>query len=215
MALTFPLSISDFFKGLRMTVISFDLSESSVSVETGGGEILRSDVGPRLWEGSVSLLIAEHRDQAAITAKINTLRQAGREFYVFDPTLKAPRLDPDASILGSATPTISSIATDNRHLSIEGLPAGYKLSAGDMLSFVYDGRQALHQVVVGAAANSGGITGLIEVIPHIRPTAAIGADVTLHQPVCKAVMLPDTVNTGAKSGNLTRGVSFKFRQTLR
>ena len=215
MALTFPLPITDFFSGLKLTVLSFDLSEAVLSNETGGGEILASDYGPRLWTGSISLHVAKHRDQAAITAKINTLRQAGRSFYIFDPTLKAPRLDPDGSILGASTPTIASVEADNRHLSLADLPAGYVISAGDMLSFIYGGRQALHQVVVGATADGAGATTPIEVIPHIRPTAANGTAVTLVSPACKAVLLPDSVSTGSKSGNLTSGVSFQFRQTLR
>ncbi|MBP2160260.1 MULTISPECIES: hypothetical protein [Asticcacaulis] len=52
MALNFPLSISDFFGGLKIQSMSFDLPESLVATgTTGAGEILTADLGARLWTG--------------------------------------------------------------------------------------------------------------------------------------------------------------------
>lgn len=215
MALTFPLSISDFFKGLTVKVVSFDLSEAMINVETEGGEILTSDAGPRLWSGVVNVVAAKHREQSVITSKIQTLRQSGREFFIFDPTLNAPRLDQNGSILGAAMPTISAVATNNRELSIQGLPPSYEISAGDMISFTYGGRQALHQFVSGGTASGLGTTGMMDVVPHIRPTAPTGTVVQLFNPVCRAVLVPKSVKAGVKSRLHTDGVSFSWRQTLR
>lgn len=215
MSLTFPLSLGDFFSGLKIKIVSFDLSESLVSNETGGGEILRSNVGPRLWEGVVSIVPAKHRDQAAIVAKINTLRQAGREFYIYDPTLAAPRYDPDGAMLGVATPTVSAVSADNRNLSIDGLPVGYEISAGDMVSFTYGGRNGLHQFVSGGVADVTGATPPMEVSSHIRPIVPVGKAVRFINPICRAVLVPGSVKTGMKSGLHTDGISFSWRQTLR
>jgi hypothetical protein len=104
-----------------------------------------------------------------------------------------------------------------RELRITGLPVGYVLSAGDMLGFQYGSnpvRHALHRIVVGGTASSGGLTPMLEVVPNLRPGAAAGLTVSLVRPACKARLLPDPTY-GAGRQALSRGASFDFIQTLR
>jgi len=217
-ALTFPLPLVDFFAGLKISTMPFDLGESLLSSQTGGGEIITVDNGPRLWSGSVSVPPNYHVPMRQVEALAHTLRQGGRSFFVTDTTAGYPAADPDGTTLGASTPAIASLDADNKRLTIDGLPAGYVLTRGDMLSFTYGSptRHALHQIVTSSVtADGAGLTPLFEVTPFIRPGAAVDAAVTLVQPYCKAVLVPGSYQAGVRNPGMTSGFSFSFQQTLR
>lgn len=102
-----------------------------------------------------------------------------------------------------------------RELSLSGLPARYILSRGDLLSFVYAGRHALHEVLDDVSASATGVTGLFEVHPAVRTGAAPGQAVSLVYPHCKARMLPKEASSGTSENTITNSASFTWIQTLR
>lgn len=217
-ALTFPLPLDDFFAGLQITVLGFDLTENSRSVQTGGGEVLVSDLGPRLWAFDVEVNTRTHAEARKAEALGRALRQAGRSFFAFDPSAAYPSADRDGAILGASSPVIATLDADNRRMAISGLPGGYVLTRGDLLSFIYGSpaRYALHEVLTEAViADGSGVTPLFEVSPFIRSGAATGAAVTLVRPFCKAVMVPGSFRPGTRRAVLTSGFTFSARQTLR
>jgi len=218
--LTYPLPAAGYFGGLRVASCTFDLGEALEISRTGAGEVLTADLGPRLWTGQVTLAQARARTAHATHAVLQTLRQAGRSLMVFDPAHACPAADPEGAILAAAgaAPVIAALPAGNRSLQLEGLPAGYGLSPGDYLSFAYGAapeRVAFHQIVQGAVADVAGVTGEIEVIPHIRPGAVLGAPVQLVRPAFKAVIKPSSVQLGASAPGLVGPTSFEILQTLR
>ena len=218
MAITFPIPVADYFAGLRIASASIYLPEAMEISQTGGGEILTADLGARLWRGSASMVPGLVADVAAAEARLSVLRQSGRSFFACPVGNAYPRADPDGSILGVSAPVIASLAANNRELTISGLPIGYVLSAGDFLSFSYGAdpvRYAFHQVVVGSTADALGITGQIEVTPHIRPGAAVAAAVTLIRPAFKAVVIPGSYAAAMIGPRIASGQAFQFQQTLR
>ncbi len=221
MAYSFPIALDQFFDGLPIRSQVFELSEALETSETGGGEVLTANYGPRLWEGTVSLITQTHQQAEQAAARVELLREAGASFFVYDFALPGPAQDPSGATLGAATPTILDVAANNKELKLAGLPAGYKITTGDRLAFSYSTgpvRYALHKVMTDRTAGAGvpaGTTNWIEVRPHIRPGAANGATVQLHKPFCKAVIVPGSVRPGTKQGRTTGGVTFRWRQTLR
>ena len=218
MARNFPRSAASFFAGLAVKSCTFDLDEAmEESGRTGKGEVLTADTGARLWGGTVTLARMNFDDAAAAKALCSTLRQAGRSFYVYDLTKQAPRKDLTGVLLGAATPTLASIASDNRVIGLAGLPAAYPLSVGDYLAFPYGTspvRYALHQLAVGANASGAG-AATIEVSSFIREGAVTGVAITLLKAFCKAQIVPGTFNPGVAEDNSVTGMSFNWRQTLR
>lgn len=214
MAISFPMPLADFFGGLRIVSAQFHVPEVLEMSRTGAGEVLTADLGTRLWGGSVALVPGYHADIEAIEAKLSILRQAGRSFFVSPATKAFPKDDPTGSKLGTATPTIDAL-TNSRELKLAGLPAAYVISPGDFVSFVYAGKYALHQVVTGGVAAGSGKTGNIEVTPHIRPGAVVGASVQLVRPHCKAVYVPGSHQAPTNSPLFASGSGFSFIQTLK
>ena len=76
-------------------------------------------------------------------------------------------------------------------------------------------RFALHELVAPVSADAAGLTGMVEVVPPIRPGAAVNSAVTLVAPACKAVVVSGSYQPGRQRGSLVEGVSFQFIQTLR
>lgn len=216
MALPATLPLASFFGGLRIAEAEFDLPSGQQISRTRGGEILSADIAVRLWRGTATIAAAHHADADALRARLAWLGSAGRSFLAYPSPRIGPRLDPDGAILGASTPVIHTLASNNREMRISGLPPGYALSDGDCLSLVYGSspvRYGFHQIVVGGPADGGGVTPLLEVIPHIRPGALIGAPVTLVRPVMKAI-LASAPSYGRIRLAVTDGISFEFIQTL-
>lgn len=217
MALTYPLPYTQFLAALRVEEVSFRLSQPQEHTRLGDGTVISASLGAALWAGSIRLAPAPHPRHAQMEALIALMDQPGATFLCHDSRYVGPAADPMGSLLGSAAPTIHTVAANLRELRITGLPAGYVLTSGDMLAFQYGStpiRYALHRIVVGGTASSGGLTPLIEVVPNLRPGAVAGLTVSLLRPACKARLVPEpTYGSGRQA--LSRGASFDFIQTLR
>lgn len=226
MALEFPLSSSDFMDKLRVPEVQFYLVRQNTATGLGGGEILTAERAPPYWAGSVSLAPMPKRTAAEVQALLTWLEDVQGSFHVHKPNQIGPAFDILGTGLASAAPVIEFVSgTDKRKLKVGGLPSGYEIGPGDFLAFDYDPgtgtRRALHQVVSGRVADTASAysdftqPGYLHIAPYIRPGYALGAPVSLVRPDCIAVLVPGSVSYGITSGNVTSGISFKFRQKLR
>lgn len=218
MAYSYPLPLADFMDVLPVQSITFDLPAAAEISKTQGGEILTAALGARLWQGTIKLDRMKLEEDDNASAMLDVARQAGASFLVTDKKKPWPRGDFGGTGLASATPTIASISADTRELGLAGLPPGYVIHRGDWLSFTYGSnplRYALHRVASGAAADGAGVAGPMQVSPNIRAGAAVGAAVTLRKAVCKAIIVPGSVDMGTRASRLTTGVQFNWVQTLR
>lgn len=217
MALTFPLSRAEFQQTLRVASVQFHDPVQQEHSGLGGGQVIRADIAPQLWRGTMALAPSRHADAQAVEAMLSRLSAQGTTFFAYDPRRVGPREDPDGSGLSGFSPEIASLAGNNREMSIQGLPVDYALLPGDMLSFEYISagltNYGLHRVVTGATAGATGITPLFEVTPAIRPGAATGAAVELVRPYCEAKLLEASYGHGRPV--ITQGAEFDIVQVLR
>ena len=215
--LSYPLSYAQFLGALRVEEATFRLSHPQEHTRLGDGTLISASLGASLWTGTIRLAQANHPRHAKMEALLALMDQPGASFLCHDPRYIGPASDPSGVILGTRTVTIHTVASNMRELRITGLPSGYLLSPGDMLGFQYGSspvRYALHRIVVGGTASSGGLTPLIEVIPNLRAGAVAGLTLSLIRPACKARLLPDP-SYGSGRQALSRGASVEFIQTLR
>ncbi|WIY25067.1 hypothetical protein [Parasedimentitalea psychrophila] len=216
MALTWPLPLSAFFDSLPVQRVAFQLANSVTHSETGGGEVISHRRGARLWTGKIILDKDYHASWAAIEARLSLLEEPGASFLLKDLRMPGPIADRDHSLLGAAIPKIATLDSNNREMTVKGLPPWYVVSQGDLLGFTYGTdpiRYAFHRVVTGGITDAFGITPNIEVTPFIRPGAQVNAVLTLGNPVLKAKI------TSAEYGNsrsiISEGGSINWTQTLR
>lgn len=203
MALTFPLSLSDFADTLGVQTVKWLLQDNRELSGMGSGQILQADLAPSLRVADVTLRPWNANKAAEIEAKIEAMIRSQGSFYLYDPRKAVPRFDPRGTILGASAVKINSLP-DAKSMSLKALPAGYRLSGGDYLHFDYGtpARRAFHRIVEAATANGVGVTPVFEVAPFIRPGAAVDIAVTLVKPSIKCVIRPGSINL-TQAGPLT------------
>lgn len=173
-----------------------------------GGTPRVADIGPEIWTAKIGCSNMSNVAARAAAAIINQMRGSLGTFYVWDPRAQYPQSDLTGSILGSNTVTIYALGSDNKSLSLAGLPIGYVITAGDKLSFDHGtpNHRCLHEFVAGATADGSGNIALTEVVPHIREGASTGLTVTLKRPTAEMMIMPATYNfpsTGPVSSSIT------------
>lgn len=216
MALTFPADLATFFAAICPISTTFQLGEAALVNQTGGGEVIRSDYGTRLWSGTVTLAPEKPVAIESIMALIRVLQDSRASFLVYPRHKKNPT---GGGALSEPIGAINSLPTNNRLITLKGLPASYVITRGDFLSFTYSSsptRYAFHQAVESITANGSGVTGQFEVVPPIRPGAAVDDAVQFNRPRLKAVMVPGSLSISElpKRG-FADGATFAWRQTLR
>ena len=215
MSLAFPLSRSVFFDLLRAPDVPFDCAAQNQVNGLGGGEILSARVGSPRWAGSVSLAPVKAREAAPIQAMLELLELEQGSFRAYKKNQIGPASDPVGAALAGHSPQVLSVDAAAGTLRLSGLPAGYELRHGDLLSFGYDGgRQALHRIQGLAVADAQGDTPAFRVTPRPKPGVAIGESVELLRSWCIAKLVPTTVRKGTTKFGITRGIQFDFRQSL-
>lgn len=216
MPLSWPLPAQEFFDDLPIAEISFTLGRASEFSETGGGEVIDHQLGARLWQGRIKLDKESHAYWAALEARLALLEEPGASLLLYDTRLPGPIAHPDLAPGALDNVQIGTVEDNNREISLVGLPQGYQVSRGDVLGFTYGAnpiRYAYHRVVTGAVADAGGVAGLIELTPFLRPGALSGLAVTLQSPVLKAKI--QEAAYGTSRAIISEGGMFTWTQTLR
>jgi hypothetical protein len=226
MALSNPATKAEFFDLLPIQEVQLRLDRRVQVNNLGGGEILPAELMPAIWVGSVSLPPMPKRRAAEIQALLAALEVPGQVFQAYKAHQIGPADDPLGAGVGGAAPVIGEFhGSDPRLVKFAGMPSGLSLSEGDFLAFDYDPgtgvRRAFHQVVGGQAHavpdGAGGYTSefFTQLVPPVRPGAQLGAAVEFAKPHLLAVLVPGSVGYGITRGNVTSGMQFEFRQTLR
>lgn len=219
MAISFPMSTAEFLDLLPILSLSLECPEVAQVSRTEGGDLIAANMGARLWQGEVTLGSMQRNEAREVSALIDLMRGAGGSFMVYRTTSPFPAADPTGTLLATFAPNIRALSTDARVVQLKGLPAGYTLTRGDLLSFAYRSdpvRTALHSVASASITASGlGQTEFFQVTPNIRPGAAVDAEVFLIRPQCKAIIVPGSVRPGRTTRFITDGMGFSFMQTLR
>jgi hypothetical protein len=208
--------MSDILEGLRVASATLSAPEALDQRRFGDGSVIQSTVGAALWQGSVTLAPAPHAVARAAEARIAAAARAGQSILIGDPRIVGPAADPAGATLGAASVTIHAIGANGATIRLAGLPAGYVLSAGDLLSFSYGTnpvRRALHQFSAAVTATGAGLTAHTAIVPPIRPGAGVGAAVTLVRPQCRALITD--WRPGEARRDRTEGINFSWVQTLR
>lgn len=217
MAITFPLPLADFYDFLPIASEEIAAVAQVTSSGTEGGEILTAEVAPALWRGRIALETMGQDCADFIASRLSALEIPGRAFYATSKRRAGPQDDPTGATVGGSSVTLTNVDGSGQ-VAFAGLPAGFRLVRGDLFSFTYGSsptRYALHRLVeTGTADGSGNVSGL-HVAPAIRTGWSNGDPVTLVNPICKAVIVPGSVNYGAGYKRWVSGMSFEWRQTLR
>lgn len=218
MTVTFPLAPADWQDNLPASRLRLVLREAqNVLSRTAAGDVIRDEVAEGYWRVLVSFGRLTREELSAAEALVDILKAQQACVLITPPFNRAPKNDPDGTVLGGNTPQVSSIDRTARTIALSGLPPGYVLERGDYLSITYDSdRWSLHKVVSKLeAANGLGFMLGLSIEPNIPRAITTPQNVRLFDPQCLAVLTPGTATEGSDQNRVTSGMSFELQSTLR
>ncbi|CAN7338941.1 hypothetical protein LJR251_001882 [Rhizobium rhizogenes] len=212
MAVSYPYSLPALADLLKISSVVWDIQRNDELSGSGDGRVWQAELAPPLWTGTVTLADMYNAEAKQIAARIRKLHGAQEALFLYDPLSKYPQADPDGTKLGAASVSIAVLGADNASLSLQGLPASYRLTVGDKMQIGYGGRYAFLEVSETVVANGAGTTPVFGVFPHLPAGFSIGLGVVLLLPACKCIIMPGSHNPGTASGLITTEATFKIVQ---
>lgn len=209
MAISFPRT--DILTPFYFANQSFRLVSRQEMSTQANGVVIGKDLGSALWLADYSTVTIPNDDALTLEAKLNSLDGVINPFSAGDIRRPYPKSHPDG-VFGD-TGILHSVNANNKAISIGSLDAGFVLSPGDYLSFVYGSAVAFHQVVEGVTANGSGLTAEFEVRPHLRTGWSLSAAITLKLPKGNFTLLPGSISSQTQ-GPFNSVISFKAVQYL-
>lgn len=209
------VSLSNLADHLNISSVSWSVKRNDQISGTGDGRIVVAELAPPLWTADVSLAAATHNDAKQVAARIRALRGSLTAFMLYDPISKYPQMDPDGSILGSATATISAIGAGRSTIAFSGLPASYKLTVGDKMQITDSADAAVtgfFEFSSSATANGFGSIASISVFPNLPAWVSLTDIVTLKLPACRVIIVPGSHDPGKSDPSGTTGQTFQVIQ---
>jgi hypothetical protein len=102
----------------------------------------------------------------------------------------------------SGSGNLSAISAGRDTVTVNQLPNGLVLKAGDYFSIPAGSRQLLHRIIEGGTASSNSVS--LTVRPAIRPGLVTGIAVKFEAPYCEMVLQgkPDRTRHGNRGGSI-------------
>lgn len=210
MALSNPRILAAFMDRVSFSEFEWSIRETRQIDGQGSGQILQAETAPDLWVAKGTIALDYHDGARQTRAMLNSLVPVGRTVLVYDPIARFPSYDPDGSILGSNTITITEIGTNRDTLALAGAPGGYKVTPGDKIELRYGSptRRQLVEVSELRTANSSGVLAAFSVYPHVRPGVTTAAVVNLINPSLKMMRIAHS--SGSSRSVFHDGMSIEF-----
>jgi hypothetical protein len=213
-----PLPLAEIYDQLRIGTVEWSAQRNDELSMSGAGEVFQAELAEPLWTAPVGLASREFFHLKRAAALIRSLRGSQQQFLMCDPQAPWPQADPGGVQLGNATVTVRSISADRTLALLQGLPAGYVLTAGDKIQIVYGTSPNLQYVFVEVSrdvnASSGGNVD-VRVFPWLPFGLPVGAPVTLLRPACAVVVVKDSHRAGTTRGFTTDSAGFSVIQRRR
>lgn len=190
MAISYPLSLSQFWELCHFQEYAWDLMRFEASHQRKDGKIIATRNGTPKWGGSGALRPEAHIQKSLkLSAQFGKLRGSIGTFLAYDMRRPYPLLDPLGTLLTGFSPVLYDISVDRDRIRLAGLPNGYTISTGDYISIPHDGTFVLVRAMDDSVAISG-TTPLFYVEDFIPLPVNDGGAVNLIKPVCVCRLQP-------------------------
>ncbi|MDP8249625.1 hypothetical protein [Pseudochrobactrum saccharolyticum] len=203
MALTYPLDILTGFPGWST---EFDLLYRQEYSRTEGGVTIAKDRGTPLWKAAFQSIILQPNELDIWRARLKAMDGSLQQFSGRPMSRCFPIAFPNGMGIGDVSGVrIETIGTNNKSLTLLGLPVWFSITIGDYLQI----GTKLYQVLESAVANASGKTTNFELRPHLAPGTAVGNVVTLIKPSVPMIILPGSLTTSAELSTGRGTISFQ------
>lgn len=186
MALTEPYSLAFLSNILGpLSDCQFDLIRFEEASGTGSGQQWTAELSDPLWQVTMNLSPRRWAAAREINSKLQALGTV-RSFHFADPSYR-----PGSGGAAGNAVTISALGSDLTSIALAGLPAGYRVTAGDRLSVNRNNASFYFGTFAETVTASGaGVTAQIAVEPPLPQALAVGNAVALDRPVIRLRVPP-------------------------
>lgn len=193
------------------TQCSFDYATlGEISRTAAGAVTFQERMGGSLWELALTTRPLNETKYGEWHAWFLSLRGGQQSFKGRDPRRCWPlAYGPGVLSLFDGNCTVTAVA--GATISLGGLPANYKMSIGDYVSFAWLGGRALVKALEPVVANASGAIASVTVGPWQRTDGALPAAATVVKPWCLMRPKPGSWK-GTRSG--FEPITFEAIQTL-
>lgn len=196
----------------------FTLVDSvSASPSAGGSFVNLSQVNDPVWQVKITTGLLGDDLKYAWSAWKKSLRGGLQKFIAYDASRKTPLAYPNAKQPSDINPTwdgsavVASLALGGA-LSLTGLPANYKIKAGDRVGLKQATYYGYYEILEDVTASGSG-AATVTVSPFLHTTIfTTSAIATLWRPKCQFIIDWQTWSEG--STNEPTPVSFEAWQRL-
>lgn len=200
----------------------FDIDYDQAKTPLRGGKPQVVNLGPDLWRMDYTTTNLTQADSLQFSAWLQSLDGGARLFKAWDPRLPYPQSYPTGfagmtKAGGGAfdgTCSVDAFAETLDSITLAGLPNGFKINIGDMVSLTWSGTQLLHRFMAAAVADGfGKATAAIR--PRLPISFAVDPSVpgTFVKPWCLAVVDAASIKGGYQVGQ-SGPISFSAGQTF-
>lgn len=214
MSVTPPLQLSDFWRKIRFAYRpEFELLQYRQQNMDGAGNVLSNRLGSPKWQAAVRTAGGRHDADMDVQAMVKLLLGRDAAFFAYDIRQPWPAYDPGGAILSGSgfSPTIRTVGSNNRSLSLTGMPNRYKLAAGEKISFASgSGQVQLLELMEPAEANGAHNTPEFEVQPFLPTWIAPGQAVDVTRPRGKFKIVAGSYKPQDGQANRSSGISFSM-----
>lgn len=210
------IAVADFADKLPGEKLTWDIVRFDEYDSIGSGHDIVAEMAPPKWTAKLGMRPLVNAEAEALAARVRSLNGSQETFYMYNPSRKYPLSDPNGSILGASVVQINTIGSDNRSVSLKGLPAGYVLSLADKAQIVFASgtRNFFFEFSADVTANGSGVTAEVLIWPHIPVGVIANATLVLKKPACKMQLKPDGFSPGVSSGPITDGASIEVLERI-
>lgn len=173
-----------------------------------GGSVA-SSLGDPYWRGRIEAEFDSSSEILTSEARLGRLSRPGQTFLAYDIRLNGPQQDIGGTLL---TGSESILEFSSGQISLQNLPANYKLTTGDMIGWTIGGVRYMYRLTEDVTADSSGDTGLFDVDPPISNTPTVDLAVTLVRPKIKCQIVEHEY--GMTTGVVTDGFALNFEQVF-
>lgn len=181
MALSEPYPLAFLSSILRIASCQFEQLRFEELSGSGSGQLWTAQMASPLWQASVALSPCRWSLAREVNAKVAALGSM-KSMHFADPNYA-----PASGAVPGAGVTISGISADRTRIALSGLPAAYRVTAGDRLN-TNNGGSSLYfgEFAETVTANGAGVTAQIAINPPLPMSIATGTAAVLGAPVLRA-----------------------------
>jgi hypothetical protein len=211
MTISFPLSISQFWNTFPMLDGSSEMELIGFRQQSmdGAGNAMSAKFGQPKWRQEVLVAPMHFETANLFRAMMKVLSQRDGVFLAYDRWQPFPAYDPRGQIISGSSPSVKTVGSNNRSLSLKGMPAHYELAAGEKISVTDgSGKRALLELTEDIEANGSGNTPEFELQPFLPTWIAVDQTIDISKAPGKFKVLAGSYKPAAVEGNRAVNAGF-------